>query len=150
MRPTRGDTIGENLRGAAGRALSMEGEMFAWRSQRGEIQVGCIIGAIILLLAVVLAMKAVPAMLAVGDLQAEIVSQAEKAGIPRYSNEVIHQRLMEKVRELELPVEEENIKIKRTKRRIIIVVEYELELNFVVYTYLWQKRHEVERSIVEV
>lgn len=115
--------------------------------QRGESKIGCILALIIFLGAVVVAVKTAPVVINVGELQAEIEAQAERAGLPRHTNKLIRQRIVDKAEELHLPVRPEMIKIDRGRRDITIHLEYDIVLNYPFYTYRCHKVHDVTRPL---
>lgn len=117
------------------------------RWQRGESKVGCILALIIFLGALVVGVKTFPVVVNVGELQAEIEAQAERAGLPRHNDKFIRQRIMDKAEELRLPVRPEMIKIDRRKNDITIHIEYDVVLDYPFYTYHWHKVHHVIRPL---
>ncbi len=116
--------------------------MQRFRFQRGQINAGCFVALIILAIAVVVAMKTIPAVVSVGDMQKEIETLAARATLPNYTNQKIRGRIYQKALELDLPVTPKSIKITRNSQYIHIVVAYDLDLKYPFYTYHWHKVHD--------
>ena len=121
--------------------------MSRWRRQRGEITPGCIFSLIFLLLVVVVALKAVPAMMTVGEFEREVDKLADRANRTDYPPKRIHRMLYEKAEELRLPLGPKDIEVKKTSKHVTIKVEYDLEVDLIVYTYVWHKEHEEVRPL---
>jgi cell division protein FtsL len=122
--------------------------MTSWfRSQRGQINAGCFVALIIVAIVVVVAVKTVPVMIDVGDLQKEIETLAERASLSTYTNKKIHDKIWQKAQELDLPVAPEDIKVKRSSKYIHITVTYTVRIKYPFYTYVWHKVHEVDREV---
>jgi hypothetical protein len=119
------------------------------RGERGELQVGCIIGAIVLLLAVVIAIKVVPAMMKVYEFQDEIVSIADRASTTRFRNKPkkIVDAVINKAEELNLRVAPDDVEVTFTKKFVTIEVEFDIELEFPGYTRIWHKKIKEERPV---
>ncbi len=114
--------------------------------QRGESKLGCVVGLIIFGAAVWVAIQTFPVVINTGELQSEIQSQAERAGLPRHTEDYIRGRIVDKAEELHLPVTPDMVQIKRRKRDITIHLEYTVELDYGFYTYRWHKVHDVMRE----
>jgi len=119
------------------------------RCERGELHIGCIIGVIVLLVAVLVAIKAVPVMINVYNFQDEIVGIADRASTTRYRNKpkVMVEAIKAKAEELKIPVAPDNIKVEFTQKFVTIEVSYDLEIEFPGYTYVWHKEHKEERPV---
>lgn len=117
--------------------------MIRFRDQRGQINAGCFIVLIILAVVVVIAVKTVPVLVNMGDLQKEIELLAERAMLSSYTNAVIKGRILQKAEALHLPVAPENVVVKRNSQFIDITVTYDIEIDYPFYTYHWHKVHRV-------
>jgi hypothetical protein len=116
---------------------------------------GCIVGVVVLLIAVVVGINFVPAMMDVYSFQDEIVRISEKAGAIKRRHgkntaKEIQRRLAEKANELGLPIGVDEIEVKISKKIVEIHVVYDLEVNLIVYTYVWHKEHHEERWVVSI
>ena len=123
--------------------------MKSWRYQRGDVPVGCLVGGIVGLIVVMIAIKAAPVMLHVGELDKEISNLADRANRREYNDKRITNDIMKKAEALDLPVTKKDIKIKRTSTRIKITVTYTKPIKFPGHTYMWNKVHEKERPLFD-
>jgi hypothetical protein len=117
--------------------------MIRFRDERGQINAGCFIAVIVLAIAVVIAVKTVPVLVNMGDLQKEIELLAERATLSTYTNKLIKGRILQKAEALHLQVAPENIVVKRNSQFIDITVTYDIEIHYPLYTYHWHKVHQV-------
>ena len=115
--------------------------------QRGESKVGCVISIIVFLAAVIIAVKTVPVLVSMAELDSEITTLAERASISRYTNKVIVSRILQKAEDVDLPVSPDQIDIERHSKEITIHVEYDVDVRYPFYTYHWHKIHHVERTL---
>ncbi len=121
--------------------------MRSWRGQRGELSIGCLIGIVFLLLVTVVAINIVPPLLRVYEMQTTVENLADRANRIDYKDERIERQLLEKADELRLPVEPQDIKIKRTRSFIDITVTYDLKLKVLFWTYDLHKVHSENRPL---
>jgi len=121
--------------------------MKIWRSQRGDVPVGCLVGGVVVLIVVLIGIKVTPIMLNVGEFDKEIGVLADRANRREYHDRRILQSILLKAQALDLPVTKENVTIKRTSTRIKVTVIYEMPIEFPGYTYVWHKRHFHDRPI---
>jgi len=116
------------------------------RRERGESQFGCLIGLILLGLAIFLAWKMIPVKVKVAELRQTIVNEAHSAGT--HNDDRIRAAIVAKAREDNLPVTEENITIVRTTGEITVTADYTVPIQFPGYTYNWHLHHEERAPIV--
>jgi hypothetical protein len=121
--------------------------MDPWHSQKGEINIGCILGVIVLICAVLVAIRTVPVYTNIGDFEQTVESQADRANIPGNSDKKIRAAILQKASDLGLPVEESHLKIKRSRSSINITVEYDQEIDYVVYVRRWRQVHDIDRPL---
>ena len=121
--------------------------MKAWRYQRGDVPVGCLVGGAVALIVVLIAIKVVPIMINVGELDKQIGVYADRANRREYNDKRIERAILSKAESLDLPVTKKDIRIKRTSNRIKITVEYKITIEFPGYTYVWDKQHYHERPL---
>jgi hypothetical protein len=81
------------------------------------------------------AVKMVPVRIAVGELTDYAAEQAKWAG--NRPAEQIQGALVNKARELELPVTKENVVIEKTGGKIRIRMTFSVPIEFPGYTYQW-------------
>ena len=121
--------------------------MKAWRYQRGDVPVGCLVGGAVALIVVLIAIKVTPIMIHVGELDKQIGVYADRANRREYNDKRIERAILTKAESLDLPVTKKDIKIKRTSNRIKITVVYDVPIEFPGYTYVWHKEHFHERPL---
>ena len=121
--------------------------MTTWRYQRGDVPVGCLVGGAVGLIVMLVAIKVVPIMINVGELDKEISVLADRANRREYHDERIRKDILVKAESLDLPVTKKNIDIKRSSNRIKITVRYTVPIEFPGYTYLWHKEHYQDRPL---
>ena len=108
--------------------------------QRGESQFGCLVGLIFLLAAGVLAYKLIPVKVKAADMRDTVVDEAKSD----HSERIIIKNLLRKAEELEFPITQENIRIKRSSTYITIDVEYTVPVDLPGFTYNWSFHHHTE------
>jgi hypothetical protein len=115
------------------------------RRERGEGQLGCLVGIIILLAAAVLAYKLIPIKVKAADMRDTIVDEAKSAG--QHDEPVIRRNILLKAQELDFPVKDENVKINRKSTYVIIDVAYTVPVDLPGYTFNWNFHHHTENPI---
>jgi len=122
--------------------------MDSWRSQRGDVPVGCLVGFVLLILIAVFSMNMIPAQLAVGDLEKRATELADRANRRDYPDDRIKREILEEAKDLDLDVPEENVQIDRNDKRIKIRVFFDQEIRFP--GYVWVRHHDIrlERPII--
>jgi len=117
------------------------------RFERGDVPFGCLVGLVVCGLTALIAIKMVPVMIDVGELDREIKTLADRGNRREYTDARMYKDILNRASELDLPVKRENIRIERTRSRIKIWVEYHLTIDFGVYTYDWHKKHYEDRPL---
>ena len=115
------------------------------RRERGESQFGCLIGLILLGLAVFIAWKMIPVKVKAAELRQTVVDEAKSAGT--HNDDRIRAAILTKAREDNLPVTEDNINIVRGNGEISVTVTYTIPIVFPGYTYQWHLVHEAKNPI---
>ena len=121
--------------------------MNPWRSQRGDVPIGCLVGGVVVIVVILIAIKVVPVSINVGELDKEIGVLADRANRREYNDQRILKSILVKAEALDLPVTKKEVMIKRTSTRIKITVIYDVPIEFPGYTYIWHKEHFHERPI---
>jgi len=121
--------------------------MKTWRSQRGDVPVGCLVGGVVVVVVILIAIKVAPLTIAIGEFDKEIGVLADRANRREYNDQRILQSILLKAQNLDLPVTKKQVDIKRTSTRIKITVIYDVPIEFPSYTYVWHKEHFHERPI---
>jgi hypothetical protein len=115
------------------------------RRERGEGQFGCLVGLVILLIAGLVAYKMIPIKVKAADLRETIIDESKSAG--QHNDAQIRKQILTKAAQIEIPVEEKNIEIKRTSGEIRMKVNYTVPVDFPGYTYQWHFKVETENPI---
>jgi hypothetical protein len=117
------------------------------RRERGDVPVGCLVGVAVFFVAILIGIKVTPVMIHVGELDKEITNLADRAGRRDYNDKRIIRDILRKAEEVDLPVTKESIKIDRGRTHFKIWVTYQKDIDFVFYTYHWNKEHYEDRPI---
>lgn len=125
----------------------------ARRSERGEGKLGCIIGLVLLAIAVWVGIKVIPVRVSVGALQDFVEQTAEKGSLLRDSpsgdskeKQVVY-LIMQKADQERLPVKAEDIDVKFTQQTCWIKVKYTVTIDLGFYKYNWNVVHEADRTL---
>lgn len=114
-------------------------------SQRGEGQLGCVVGLVLLAVAVFIAFKMIPIKVRAAEVRQEMVDEAKQAGM--HDDKRITAAIVSKAQYVNLPVTPDNVKIRRAANTIIIDVEYVVPIEFPGYVYNWKFHHHTENPI---
>jgi hypothetical protein len=115
------------------------------RRERGESQFGCLIGLILLGLAIFVAWKMIPLKVKAAELRQTVVDEAKSAGT--HNDGRIMAAILAKAREDNLPVTEQDVTISRGNGEITVNVKYTIPVVFPGYTYQWHLEHEAKNPI---
>jgi len=115
------------------------------RRERGEGQLGCLVGLIFLAIGIFVAWKMIPVKVKAAELRQMVVDEAKSAGT--HNDGKIRDFILNKARENDLPVSEENIKISRAHAEIIVDVEYDVPIQFPGFVYKWHQHHHAQNPI---
>jgi len=115
------------------------------RRERGEGQLGCLVGLVILALGVFIAWKMVPVKVKAAEVRQVVVDEAKSAGT--HSDKVIMGNILSKAHEDNIPLTEDNVKIQRANSQISIEVNYVVPVEFPGYVYQWHFNHSVSNPI---
>lgn len=115
------------------------------RRERGEGQLGCIVGLILLALAIFVAYKMIPVKVKAAELRQTVVDEAKAAGT--HTDERIRAEILQKAQENKLPVSDEDIRIERAHSEIDVTVSYTVPIEFPGFTYKWNLRHHAHNPI---
>src|SRR5438105_13891385 len=115
------------------------------RREKGEGNVGCLVGLLILAIALFIAWKMIPVKVKAAELRQTVVDEAKSAGT--HNDERIRAAILAKAREDNLPVTENDIKIVRNVGEITVTVTYTIPIVFPGYTYNWHLEHEAKNPI---
>ena len=114
-------------------------------SERGTGNLGCVLWVIVLLLAVLIAWKAIPVKIKSAQFYDYMEEMAKTAG--GNPPDEIKKALLDKANELQLPLEKDNVKVQRIGDNIRMEASYMVPLEFPGYTYEWHFDPQVDRPI---
>lgn len=114
-------------------------------AERGSGNLGCILWALVLILGVMVAWKAIPVKIASAEMY-DFMEEIAKFSAKTPPDE-LKKQIVEKATVLKLPVTKDDIKVQRVGDSIRMQVTYTVPLEFPGYTYNWHFDHQVERSI---
>jgi len=109
------------------------------RRERGEGQMGCVIGLIILAIALFVAYKMIPVKVKASELKNTVSDESKSAGT--HNDDRIRDAIVNKAKELKLPVTAEKVKITRFASEITVDVEFDVPIDFPGYVYQWHQHY---------
>jgi len=115
------------------------------RWQRGEGQIGCLIGLVVLLIAGLIAYRLIPVKVRAAELRDTVIDESKSAG--QHNDKQIKEAILYKARQLELPVNEQDVVVKRSASYIKIDVQYTVPVEFPGYVYKWNFKHHYENPV---
>jgi hypothetical protein len=116
------------------------------RSERGEGNLGCILWLCALGLATLIAWKAVPVKLQSTQLYDFMDEQAKFAAARSPTDQMVKQ-IVERARQLDIPLDKQDVKVIRDGDHIFIEVDYTVPVEFPGYTYQWHFHQKIDRPI---
>ena len=114
-------------------------------AQRGEGRLGCFFWLLLLGIGVLIAARVVPVKIAVAQLKDHMEDLAERHA--RGTSDQFQRSILQRAKELDLPVEPKHIVVKKSKKRAIMDVEFVVPLDFLVMTYEYEVKIHVDRDI---
>jgi hypothetical protein len=117
------------------------------RHERGAGNIGCVLGLLVLVIAVVALIKAVPVRVAVAELKDTAVREAESASLPHHDDGYIRGQVIIKAQSLTLPFGEDTIKVWRDTSQIHIKYKFTVPIYFPFYTYEWHVDEQIDRVL---
>ncbi|MGH9400325.1 MAG: hypothetical protein ACRD00_08140 [Thermoanaerobaculia bacterium] len=120
------------------------------RGARGEGRVGCVIWLGIVGLIAYGLVKIVPVKVANSSFEDFLTEQASFGSIK--SVRAIEREILDKAKDLEIPVTKDNLTITKTREKITIEAHYEVTIEFFggAYKYVWKCDPVVERPLFVV
>ena len=115
------------------------------RAAAGDGKLGCILWVALLVVLVFIAFKAIPVKLAASELYDYMDEQARFAS--RASPEALSKRIVDKARELDLPLLRKNVKVERRGGTVQMRATFTVPLEFPGYTYNWDFDLQVDRKV---
>jgi hypothetical protein len=113
--------------------------------RQGEGKIGCILWALVFVIAALVAWKMIPVKINSSQLYDFMEDEAKFAA--GNSNEQLKKRIVEKARELDLPVKDEDCSVEKANDTIKMRCVYQVPVEFPGYTYVWKFDHQLSRPI---
>jgi len=128
----------------------MSRRRLAWQDESGKSSWRGILALVLVVGGVYLGMKLIPVRAAAYQFNDAVREQVTFAGSRRSGDERIQRELLAQARELGLPVEAGDIRIRRpTNRYIVVEVEYTVTIEFIGgYTWDWDFSPRYEGPII--
>lgn len=102
-------------------------------SQRGEGRLKAIVYFAILVAAVFVTVKIVPAYVAEYQLKDKIAEQARFAVVNRYTDDQIKDVIFRTIQDLDIPAKRDDVKVATTNHGLMISVTYSVPVDFLIY-----------------
>ncbi len=120
------------------------------RGARGEGRIGCLIWIVIIGFIAYGLIKIVPVKIANSSFDDAMTEQASFGSIK--SVKQMEADLLDKARDLGVPVTKDNLTITKTRERITVEAHYEVVIEFFggAYKYVWKRDPLVERPLFVV
>ena len=111
------------------------------KSERGEGRVGLLVALIVVAIAIFLGVKIIPVRIAAYEFR-DVIREECRYGAVRNDDKAVAKRIMNKARELEIPLRASDLKVHRTNSEMIINATYEqaIDLKVTTYTYRFQAK----------
>jgi len=116
------------------------------RRQAGEGLMGCIVWLVILGCGVLILVKVVPIKVASAELQDFMVELAKNSGRGTTAAG-LQKALLDKAEALGLPVTKKDITVHLSSGRVTLKCSYSVPVDLIVYTYVWEFKHDVNRPV---
>jgi hypothetical protein len=113
--------------------------------QSGQGRIGCILWLAAFAIAGLVAYKMIPVRIQSAELYDFMVEQAKWAG--NRPPDAIKKAIVQRAKELELPLEQDAVTVQRNGDRIRMEAEFTVPVEFPGYTYYWDFHHQVDRTI---
>ncbi|HEU4400494.1 MAG TPA: hypothetical protein VFT43_00180 [Candidatus Polarisedimenticolia bacterium] len=107
------------------------------RGERGEGRLGTLFAIVVLLVGIYLGVKIVPVMINVYAFRDYLDEQARFAALPHHEDDVVKKNILDKARELDLPIGAKEVLVDRTGTRIDIKVKYSVPIKTPLHTFNW-------------
>ena len=114
--------------------------------QRGDGKIGAIISLVLFVAAVIFAVKMIPVKVKDAEFRDFMEEQAKFAGDRKPDS--IRRAILDKARELEIPLKKDDLRVQKPGDRIKIECTYTMPVVFPTgYTYNWTFRHFIDRPV---
>ena len=111
------------------------------RRERGEGRLGLVIALALLGSGIFLGIKIIPVRVNAYEFRDFIQEECRFAATRNHDDE-IRKRIVDKAKELRLPLDKKNLRMERTTREMIISAKYEQTIDLKVTKYVYRFDHE--------
>jgi hypothetical protein len=115
------------------------------RRERGEGRMGCLVALVLLCIVGLIAYRMIPIKVKTAELRDTVYDATRAAG--QLNDKQIHGTILHKAKQLELPVGESDIIVKRSPNYIRVDVAYTVPVELPGYVYKWKFDHHVENPV---
>ncbi len=115
------------------------------QGERGEGNLGCILWAVLLALAALIAWKTIPVKMSSSEMYDFMEEQAKFAA--QTPDEEIKKQILVRANQLGIELDKDHLSVERLGDRIRMKADYQIPIEFPGYTYVWKFHHEVDRPI---
>ena len=115
-------------------------------AERGEGNLGCIVWLLVLGLAVMICVKAVPVKIASAEMYDYMDEVARSAGVNTTAEDA-KKAILQRAADLKLPLDKDHVTVVLEGDRIKMRAEYTVPVEVPGYTYNWNFVHEMDRPI---
>ena len=112
--------------------------------ERGEGRVGLMITLIIVAISIFLGVKIIPVRIAAYEFR-DVLREEARYGAVRSSDAEVTKRILQAAAELEIPLQKKNLKVGRTRSKMVISATYEQPIDLKLTTYVY-KFNETEKA----
>lgn len=113
--------------------------------EKGEGKAGCFFWLLVLLVAVMVGSQVIPVKIATMKLHDHMEELAMTQ--PRQTGPFFVREIAKKASELDLEIPKKQIKVRKTKERVVIDIEFVVPLDFYFYQHDWNVRLHLDRDI---
>jgi hypothetical protein len=114
----------------------------------GQGKIGCVLWLLLLLAFVGVCLKVIPVKIHSAELYDFMEEQAMFAG--RTSLETIKKRILDRAKDLEIPLTKKGLTVERRAGRIRIRAVYTVPVEFPGYTHHWEFEQTIDRPVFVV
>lgn len=114
--------------------------MRSGRSERGQGRIGTVIALALLGIGIYVGAKIIPVRIAAFEFR-DFVDQECRYAAVKGSDQEIARRILEKARDLEIPLDKKDLRVARTRSEMIVSYSYVQPIDFKVTTYNYRFEH---------
>ncbi len=114
-------------------------------SQQGEGKIGCLFWLLAALIFGMFCFKVVPIKMAVMQLEDYMLELAKTQ--PRKPQSFFEKAIIRKSEELRLDLTKKNVKVRKYKERVVMDVQFEVPVDLLFYTHIWNVKVHIDRDI---